>query len=100
MMIGLPAFFMTISLKCISEATLEWEEGHVLILTPLSILLSVAPVTLIPKTGCLFSFFPRLPMPLPWPGPQVTWLAKTSWFPSPMEMQSSPVPILALVMVI
>ena len=91
---------MTISSKCISEATPELEEGHVLILTPLSVLLSVAPVTLIPKTGCSFLFFPRLPMLIPWPGPQVTWLAETSWFPSLMEMQSSPVPILALVMLI
>ena len=99
-MIGLPAFFMTISLKCISEATPGGEEGHVLILTPFFVLLSVAPVTLIPETGCSLLYFPRLPMLIPWPGPQVTWLAETSWFPSPMEMQSSPVPILALVMVI
>ena len=30
---------------------------------------------------------------------QVIWLIVTSWVPSPMEMQSSPVPTLALVMV-
>ena len=100
MMIGLATLFMTTSSKCISKATLEGEEGHVLILTPLSILLSVAIVTLIPKIGCLYWYFPRLPMLIPWPSPQVTWLAIKSWVPSPMEMQSSPIPILALVMVI
>nr|POF20407.1 hypothetical protein CFP56_62338 [Quercus suber] len=87
---------MTTSSKCISEATLEEEEGNVLILTPLSVLLSVAPVTLIPEIGYSFWYFPRLPMLIPWPGPQVTSLAVKSWVPSQMEMQSSPVPILAL----
>ena len=99
-MIGLPTFFMTISSKCILEATPKEEEGHVLILTPLSVLLSVAPVILILKIGCSFWYFPRLPMLIPWPGPQVTWLAVKSWVPSLMEMQSSLVPTLALVMVI
>ena len=100
MMIGLATLFMTTSSKCISEATPKGEEGNVLILTPLFVLLSVAPVTLIPEIGCSFWYFPRLSMLIPWPGPQVTWLAVTSWVPSPMEMQSSPVLILALVMVI
>ena len=100
MMIGLATFFMTTSSKCISVAAPEVEAGHVLILTPLSVLLSVAPVTLIPETGSSFWYFPRLPTLIPWPGPQVTWLTVTSWAPAPTEMQSSPVPILALVMVI
>ena len=100
MMIGLAKLFMTTSSKCISKATPEGEEGHVLILTPLFVLLSVALVTLIPEIDCSFWYFPRPPMLIPWPGPQVTWLAVTSWVLSPMEMQSSLVPILALVMVI
>ena len=100
MMIGLATLFMTTSSKCISEATPEEEAGHVLILTPLSVLLSVAPVTLIPETGSSFWYLPRLPTLIPWPGPQVTWLTIISWVPSPKEMQLSPIPIAALVMVI
>ena len=53
-MTGLATLFMTTSSKCISEATPEAEVGHVLILTPLSVLLSVAPVTLNPETGSSF----------------------------------------------
>ena len=91
--------FMIIFSKCMSEAIPGGEAGHVFLLTPFSILLRVPPITPIPETGYSFWYFPRLPTLIPWLGPQVTWLIVTSWVPSPMEMQSSPVPILALVMV-
>jgi len=69
---GLPTLSMITFSKCISEAVPEGEVGQVLILTPFFVLLRVAPITLIPETGCSFSYLPRLPMLMPWPGPQVT----------------------------
>ena len=102
MRIGLATLFIIIFSKCISEAIPGGEAGHVLILTPFIVLLKVLkvpPITLIPKAGCSFWYLPRLPKLIPWPGPQVTWLTVTSSVPSPMEMQSLPIPILALVMV-
>ena len=74
--------------------------GHVLILTPFVVLVRVQPITLIPNTGCSFMYFPRLPMLMPWPSPQLTFLIVTSWLPSPSEIQSSPVPIFESVMLI
>ena len=101
MMIGLATLFMIISSKCISVAEPEVGlEGHVLILTPFVVSVRVQPITLIPDTGSSFVYFPRLPMLMPWPGPQVTLLIVTSWLPSPMEIQSSPVAMFVSVMLI
>jgi hypothetical protein len=75
-------------------------EGHVLILTPFNVSVRVQPITLIPDTGSSFGYFPRLPMLMPWPGPQVTFVIVTSLLPSPREIQSSPVAMFVSVMLI
>ncbi|KAM2039230.1 hypothetical protein ACFX1T_012694 [Malus domestica] len=85
---------MIISSRCISVAIpSEGEADHVLILTPLDVLVKVRFVTLFPTTGSSFEYLPRLPMLMPWPGPQVTLVMVLSLFPLPIETQSSPVPV-------
>ena len=100
MSIGLPTLFMMISSKCILEAMPAGEAGHVFTLMPFWVLVRVLPVTLMPTTGASFAYFPRLPTLMPWPGPQVTWSMVICSLPSPMEMQSSPVFMFVLVMLI
>ncbi|KAM1281735.1 hypothetical protein ACFX15_021860 [Malus domestica] len=98
---GLLTLTMIISSKCISDAIpSEGEAGHVLILTPLDVLVKVQFLTLIPTTGSSFGYLPRLPMLMPWPGPQVILVTVISLFQSPMETQSSPVLLCASVMLI
>ena len=60
----------------------------------------VAPFNLTPTTGASLGNCPRLPMLMPWPGPQVTSLMNICSLPSPMEMQSSPVFMCVFVMLI
>lgn len=91
---------MTRFSKCISEAVPEKELGHVLILTPFCVFVSVQSTTLTPTTGSSFEYLPRLPTLIPWPGPQVTLWTRISRVPSPMETQSSPVAIFVSIMFI
>jgi hypothetical protein len=100
MRIGLSTFFMIMFSKRISEAMPGYELGHVLILTPVVVFLRVQPITLTPNTGCSLWYLPRLPMLIPWPGPQITPLISISRLPSPMEIQSSPVEIFELITLI
>ena len=100
MSIGFPTLFMMTSSKCRSEATPLGEAVHVFTLIPFMVFVRVAPFTLIPMTGASLGYFPRLPMLMPWPGPQVTSLMDICSLPSPMEMKSLPVFMFALVMLI
>ncbi|PIN11476.1 hypothetical protein CDL12_15921 [Handroanthus impetiginosus] len=75
-------------------------EGHVFILMPLSVSLKVQFLTCIPCTSFSATFLPRLPMLIPWPGPHITFCMDKSFISSPMEIQSSPVPMTESVMLI
>ena len=100
MWIGVSTFLMIRFSKWISEAEPRYESGHVLILTPVCVFVRVQPITLTPDTGCSFGYLPRLPMLIPWPGPQFTPWISISRLPSPREMQSSPVEIFELITLI
>lgn len=90
---------MAMSSKCKSDTVIApGVPGQVLILTPLSVLLSVQFLTVIPSTGSSFGYFPRLPTLMPCPGPHVTFKTLICLLPSPKEMQSSPVAMFVLVM--
>jgi hypothetical protein len=100
MRIGLSTLFMIMLSKCMSEAEPGEESGHVLTLTPVIVFVRVQPITLTPETGCSFWYLPRLPMLIPWPGPQFTPWISISRLPSPSEIQSSPVEIFELITLI
>ncbi|KAI9160306.1 hypothetical protein LWI28_006981 [Acer negundo] len=88
------------SSKCMSD-TEPWKEaGQVLILTPFMVLKKLQFLTVTPTTGSSFIYFPRLPTLMPWPGPHVTFVIVICRLPSPMDTQSSPVPIFESVMLI
>lgn len=80
--------------------TLGNEVDHDLILTPLVVPVNVESLTVIPVTSSSFGYRPRLPMLIPWPGPQWTLVMLMSLLPGPKEMQSSPVPITEFLMLI
>jgi len=86
---------MIISSKLTFEATPLGEAGHVLILTPFSVFVRMQFLTVTPITGCSSWYLPRLPILMPWPGPQVTFSTFICWQPSPRETQSSPVLMVA-----
>ena len=89
------------SKKCILVAVpLAAEPGHVLILTPLVVLIIVQFFTRTPSTGSSLVYLPRLPTLMPCPGPHVTLATSICLLPSPREMQSSPVAILDIVIAI
>ena len=89
------------SKKCILVAVLlAAEAGHVLILTPLVVLINVQFFTMTPSTSSSLVYLPRLPMLIPCLGLHVTLVTSISLLPSPREMQSSPVAILDFVIVI
>lgn len=79
---------------------LEYEDDHVLILTPLDVLTNVESLTIISKTSSSFGYFPRLPMLIPCLGPHWVLVMLTNLLPGPKEMQSSPVPINECMMLI
>ncbi|BAS73235.1 Os01g0623750, partial [Oryza sativa Japonica Group] len=72
---------------------------HVLIRSPFSVPTNAAPLTVTFSTPPSSLSFPRLPMLMPWPGPQLTCSTRRLEVPGPTEMQSSPVWMLAPVMV-
>jgi len=89
------------SKNCILVAVpLAAEAGHVLILTPLVVLIIVQFFTITPSTGSSLVYLPRLPMLMPCPGPHVTLVMLICLLPSPREMQSSPVAIFDIVIAI
>jgi len=97
MMTGFLTLVMVISSKCISETVIvPGASGQVLILTPLSVAVRVQFLTVIPSTFSSVVNFPRLPTLRPWPGPQCTFWTVICLLPSPIETQSSPVPMLVL----
>ena len=99
--IGLLTLTIIMSKKCILVAVLlAAEAGHVLILTPLVVLINVQFFTMTPSTSSSLVYLPRLPMLIPCPGLHVTLVTSISLLPSPREMQSSPVAILDFVIVI
>lgn len=98
MITGLLTFCMIIPSKCILVALPLLEAGQLFTLTPFKVPEMVQSVTKIPSTGSSLSYLPRLPTLIPWPGPHVTLLILTCLAPSPIEMQSSPVPMFESVM--
>lgn len=62
MTIGFLTLFITMSWKMNFEAALGGEPGHVLILTPFSVPVSVQFFTVIPLTSASSGYFPRLPI--------------------------------------
>ena len=63
---------------------------HVLILTPFIVLCITTSRTVMFETQALVLSFPRLPMLIPCPGPQLTLCMYTFEHPVCMETQSSP----------
>ncbi|BAS71687.1 Os01g0296166 [Oryza sativa Japonica Group] len=97
MMMGL----RTASILTFSNATADTEPDppcHVLMRTPLSECRITAFRTVTFATHALVPAFPRLPMLMPCPGPQVTFSMWTLSVPAPMETQSSPLETTVLVM--
>ena len=75
-----------ISSKCMSEAKKAMAESrHVLIFTPLFVLINLHFVIITPIT-----YFPKLPMLMPCPYPLVTLVKVIFLLLSPTETQSSP----------
>ncbi|RZS22268.1 hypothetical protein BHM03_00055014 [Ensete ventricosum] len=118
---GLETLCMMISSNVKFEAWLGGDPGHVLIRTPLVVPDTVQFRTVTPDTSSSFMYLPRLPtlhdstghcrcwhLPvgrrrkvfdespylMPWPGPQVTSDICKLFTPWPIEIQSSPVPML------
>lgn len=75
------------------EAKLYEEGDHVFILTPLSEPIKVQFLTDIPLTYSCSWPLPKLPILMPWPGPQATPFTSIDWLPDTMDTQSSPVPM-------
>ena len=101
MRIGLLTLWRIIFSKWIPEAVVEQAaEGHVLILTPLSVFLRVQFTTLTPVTSSSCPYNPRLPILIPCPGPHETLSTRRFFIPSPTEIQSSPVLMLVLMILI
>lgn len=75
-------------------------EGHVLILSPLSVSWRVQLMILMPLTFSSWLYLPRLPILIPCPGPHVTLSTRRFFIPSPTETQSSPVEINELMILI
>ncbi|GER48275.1 mitochondrial transcription factor 1 [Striga asiatica] len=92
---GLLAPFTTISSTVTPDTTdddSDW--AHVLILTPFSVPSKVQFFKVTSATFPSPSYFPRLPMLIPCPGPHHTPVTFTPVHPSPIDTQSSPVPII------
>lgn len=83
----------------ISEAKLGVRAAKVLILNPFWVRVKVQFVTLTHRTSFSAGYFPKLPMLIPWPGPQVTPVMFIFVVPGPKETQSSPVAMCVLVIV-
>lgn len=89
--IGIRTPCITRSSNRTSSTIPVFEVGHVLIRTPLCVLRNVQFVTETWETGFSPFRFPKLPILIPCPGPQITLWILTLRLPCPMEMQSSPV---------
>lgn len=63
---------------------------HVLILTPVIVLCILTLRTVILETHAVVPSFPKLPMLIPCPGPQLTSCTNTFVHPVCIDMQSSP----------
>lgn len=93
-MIGFITLFSVMPWKVIVDARPGGEGPNDLILSPFRVLVKVQLVTVIDLTSFSPGYFPKLPMLIPWPGPQLTRVMFIFVTPSPIEMQSSPVAIL------
>uniref|UniRef100_A0A6N2MR69 Uncharacterized protein n=1 Tax=Salix viminalis TaxID=40686 RepID=A0A6N2MR69_SALVM len=63
---------MTISSKCMLDASPPYKSGHDFILTPFAVFEMVQFLTNIPETGFSLGYLPKLPTLMPCPGPHVT----------------------------
>nr|CAB3468399.1 unnamed protein product [Digitaria exilis] len=90
-------FLKETSLTWILEAvSTDLASSYALIRRPLLDFLSVQSFTVMSVTSFSSLYLPRLPMEMPWPGPQVTPVMLILVLPGPMEMQSSPQAMLVL----
>lgn len=96
MMIGFLTLFTIMPWNVIVDTAPGGEGPNVLILNPFWVLVRVQLVTVMERTSFSAAYFPKLPMLIPWPGPQVTPVMFIFVAPSPIEMQSSPVAMSAL----
>jgi hypothetical protein len=94
-MIGFRTSLMTTPENATPSTTPLFAFAHDLIRSPLVVPASVTSRTVMFRTATCSGVSPRLLILMPWPGPQLTPWIHTSDEPSTMEMQSSPVPILA-----
>ena len=100
MMMGFCTLFMKMFWKIKPETERAVEEAIVLILNPFVVSLKVQLLTFNPTTSFSSLYLPKLPTLIPWPGPQNTSETLVSEVPESMAMQSSPVPIAVLEMLI